>query len=201
MLHLLVLSFPQLKCTQQYCTSSPTVWNGMEGLCYTVHKVWAYVQCFHYILNISVFTNVAILVYARPLAYGVNTQTLSIRCEHMCSVFIVYIFCAIWEFAQSWDYVAILRILRLHTIVVQSGDCAHVLHNLQIACSISGFCECSTQSRDCAEHIHVYGTFLFSSMLRLWCIQRLLDMMREKKWFSFTFDDIAQYFPWDSGTS
>ena len=47
--------------------------------------------------------------------------------------------------------------------VTQSRDCAHVLRNPEIGCTISGFREYATQSRDCANsqiarniYIHTY---------------------------------------------
>ena len=44
-----------------------------------------------------------------------------------------------------------MRILRLRTWFTQSRDCAHMLCNPEIACAISGFRECATQSQDCAN--------------------------------------------------
>ena len=38
-----------------------------------------------------------------------------------------------------------------HMWFTQSRDCAHVLRNPEIAYAISGFQECATQSRDCAN--------------------------------------------------
>ena len=37
------------------------------------------------------------------------------------------------------------------TVACGSWDCAHVLRNPEIACSVSGFQECATQSRDCTN--------------------------------------------------
>ena len=70
------------------------------------------------------------------------------------------------------------KVHRLLTHVTQSLDCAHVLCNLQNACSISGFWECTTQSRDCANSQIARNRY---GVLFLWSCMVLFSLLTKLK--------------------